>query len=421
MKRKAFLKEYFGRFALTLLFLCLIVYTVYHAVGRSSGSLITTPARQVTDTRLVSGTGYLFRDEILLTVPRAGLVNSLAVSGSKAGRNVPLAEVWVGDVPEEELAVRQTELDALNRTIAVLENSLPGTGSSLSEADPARAEALDTLTEIRRAIADGNWNGVPALEDRVLTLLNRYSALTGSTDGINEALRDAKEKRDALLTGERTVLSDPDSSCYYYDRTAVDGYERIFTEDALASLSPESFDVLTASEADAQTPDGAFVVGKKTYSTRWHLAVGLESGTGTLPEEGAVYTVGFPENGGLSLSMTCERLLAGADGRTVAVFLSEDLPNGFLWSRSQTVEIEVGNDRGYYVPDQAFVTVGGTPGVYVLDGSTVRFRRISVLYRGDGYRIAERKETDAGGVPYLALNDLMITSGKNLYDGKVYQ
>ena len=52
----------------------------------------------------------------------------------------------------------------------------------------------------------------------------------------------------------------------------------------------------------------------------------------------------------------------------------------------------------------------------------MEFRRIAVLYEGDGYLIAAGTDPDPeNDVPYLSLNDLMITSGKNLYEGKVYQ
>ena len=91
--------------------------------------------------------------------------------------------------------------------------------------------------------------------------------------------------------------------------------------------------------------------------------------------------------------------------------------------------------------------VDGKPGVYVRDGSVVRFRRITVLYEGDGYVIAEERtakearyaqysevlrtggdeakalsylhEGDLDFGDFLNLNDQIITYGRNLYDGKI--
>ena len=63
--------------------------------------------------------------------------------------------------------------------------------------------------------------------------------------------------------------------------------------------------------------------------------------------------------------------------------------------------------------------IDGADGVYVFENSTVSFRRVEILYRGDGYYIvAEQGER---GDDYLSLNDRIVTAGKNVYDGRVYQ
>ena len=61
-------------------------------------------------------------------------------------------------------------------------------------------------------------------------------------------------------------------------------------------------------------------------------------------------------------------------------------------------------------------------GVYIFEESTVRFRRIRISYIGDGYLIASLEDDDPNHeTAYLGLNDLMIMSGRKLYDGKVYR
>ena len=74
-------------------------------------------------------------------------------------------------------------------------------------------------------------------------------------------------------------------------------------------------------------------------------------------------------------------------------------------------------------------------GVYILSGGVVEFRKIRIRVRRDGYVIAETYEevkalldtyTDeqykaatADGWGYLRLNDNIITSGNELYEGKM--
>ena len=419
MNPNRYLRTHAGRLVLTFLLLCLIVYTVYHAVGNTSGSLITTPVRTATDTQLLGGQAWLFRNETLLTHTEPGLVNSLARNGEKVSRNAPLTQVWVG-TPADRLEQAQAELDALNRTLEVLEESELPPGSSLSQADGYRDAAAEGLLQIRLALREGSWSLLAGLEDEVLTALNRYAALTGSSEELQAARDEAEQARQSLLSGSCVTLTNHQSSSYYYDHTEVDGYETLFTVQALQSLTAESFEALKS--ASPVMPEGQFVAGKLCGEYSWYLAVEFPAGAGELFEVGASYRFRFPESDGMELSLSCERLLTGSDGGTVAVFRSDVTPLGFHYLRSQRVEITVGSTNGYYIPQQALRTRDGTPGVYVFEDSTVEFRRIAVLYEGDGYLIAAGTDPDPeNDVPYLSLNDLMITSGKNLYEGKVYQ
>ena len=58
-------------------------------------------------------------------------------------------------------------------------------------------------------------------------------------------------------------------------------------------------------------------------------------------------------------------------------------------------------------------------GVYVFEESTVRFRQVDIIWRGEGYAIAALPSEDS--LTELVENDILIVSGKDLYEGKVYR
>ena len=78
---------------------------------------------------------------------------------------------------------------------------------------------------------------------------------------------------------------------------------------------------------------------------------------------------------------------------------------------------------GYKVPASAIRVIDGVQGVYILSGSTVRFKKIIPLAEIDGYFIVEEQDTmsEDSLSNYLGYCDLVITSGKDLYDGKVIE
>ena len=133
---------------------------------------------------------------------------------------------------------------------------------------------------------------------------------------------------------------------------------------------------------------------------------------------GKSYRFTFPENNGATASLALTRLVAEGD-RVLAVFLCESHPNDFLFYRCQTVEITVGESEGFYIPETALVTQNGVMGVYIFEESTVRFRKAEIIWRGEGYAIAKLPGDNSATA--LRENDVMIVSGNNLYEGKVYR
>ena len=414
MTRRAFLKKYLLRFAVTLTLLGLIVYTLYHVFASSSENLMTTPVQRTTHYRVISGQAYLFREEAVLTCGRDGLVNDLADSGAKISRGVPLTEVW--ECPPQVREELQARLDDLNRLIKILESSKLPAGTPLSAAGGYRDAATADYEALRAAIESGDWSTMERLEASLLTLLNQYATLTDPNVGIDQTLAALKDERAQLLTGTPLTLYNERSSGYYYDRRYVDGYESLFTPSALQTLDAARFAELTS--AAPQPPSDGAAVGKMVYGYEWSLAIDLDAASASYLSEGGAYSFRFPENRDRELTLTCSRLIPTEQG-AIAVFTSTEVLSDFTYLRVQSAEIAVDAYSGYYVPESAIHTVDGEEGVYIFRDSTLHFRRIRILYRGDGYCIAA--ESDGNEEDLLALHDILVTSGNNLYEGRVYK
>ena len=416
MKRRDFLKKYFGKFIVALTLVGLIVYTLFHALGFASGSLLTTPARRVTDTQILGGEGYLFRSEEVIRGDREGLVNELVESGNKVGRDVKVAQVHAYD-GQASLAEAQRTVDRLTRIISTLENGQASLGESLANAKEYKDRADRDFLDLKAAIASGDLRDAAELEDDMLSTLSRLGILTGTDADVTRVLAEVKASKDALLGSSYTDVVNTSSSGYFYNRSYVDGGEEIFTVDALETITVDSFDALCEQFAGASR-DG-FAVGKMVYEYDWYLAIGMDLSSAELLQEGSLYYTVFPENKDLRLEAVCRKIVTDGLNRAVVVLQVTDSPIDFDYLRAQRVEIEVDSNRGYYVPAQALRVVDGVEGVYIFENSTVYFRRVYVLYRGDGYVIVD--EQGEHGADYLALNDIMVTSGSNLYHGRVYQ
>ena len=298
MTRGAFLKKYLLRFTVALTLVALIVYVLYHVFGSSADSLMRTPVRRITDEQILSGQAYLFRDESVLTVDEAGLVNDLAVSGTKVSKGVSVTEIWEGnEVWSESLQIR---LDSLNRVIAVLEAGRVSADTPLSKTEEYQTAILDRYLAVCQSVQADDWQALSALEDEMLIYLNRYASLTGTGDALDDALQALKEERAALLGKACVTVSNDYASGYFYDRSCVDGYEAIFSAQALEDLTAARFFEMV--EAAPAQSDTGFAVGKMAYSYDWYFGVAFEAGAESWFSAGRAYTFCLPENADMNLN-----------------------------------------------------------------------------------------------------------------------
>ena len=84
--------------------------------------------------------------------------------------------------------------------------------------------------------------------------------------------------------------------------------------------------------------------------------------------------------------------------------------------RKQNIQIIASEITGVKVPNSMIHVVNNTPGVYVLEGNTIVFRKIQPQYTGNGYTVSAVDPSDDS---LLQVYDEAVVNGDNLYDGKV--
>ena len=115
------------------------------------------------------------------------------------------------------------------------------------------------------------------------------------------------------------------------------------------------------------------------------------------------------------------------DGYATVVLTSNLMNPDIALLRKEKVKIIVDKFEGYKIPraalrsaenngETAEISDGKKLGVYILYGQMVKFRYIDVLSFSDDYVIAAK---DSENSDALKLYDLIITKGRNLYDGKI--
>ncbi len=424
VKKRTGVKVYKQTVVNAVILVVILALFLYLGIQLSSGfslQVSTQRTQKITDSSYAHLEGYIFRDDEALSSD-ADVVYYAAGDGEKVGVGQVYAEVFTSTgLSKDDMAEREKALSDLSDRIALLEGGIDD-GNTVSDLGGVKDSILQSYYAYIDSILGGNIAYADKTGDELLSSLVDYSAITGG-EATKNKLSALNAERDQLLSsipGSRKTLVSEKSFNFFH---TADGYENIFHTSKLEGLTREGLDALIASEQDST--DG--VIGKMTYTSKWYLAIPIdEAGYETFKNQvGTTLNVGFLDTDDLTLDMLLESIYADEENPDKAYMLlsSHSLAHIVSLDRVQSVRILLDECTGYRIPEEALHNVSGQDGVYILVGNIIEFRRVSVIGRGEGYYIVNTYEVDllensSSEIPYLNINDMIVTSGNDLYDGK---
>ena len=394
-----------------------IWYIAYHLLHGLEKGVETTPAVIASKATNVLLDAYIVRDETVIYSSSKGGVNYLFDDGEKVGSGVVVANIYSG----ADAVDVSNRIHAIDKQIEVLENGGVSDNISVADSDSLDSKISELYYIIRDKLADGDAEYAIYKKDEFLAYLNKRLAMTQNSVNYSEQILNLKNERDAL--SQKLVDLDEavtvKSSGYFY--TNVDGYENIFDISKLKDLSLETYKQMVESEPSDYS--GTNSIGKMVNSSEWYILAEATQEQLKKFNVGYEYEVSFPYNSDVSIKFKLEKTVReGESDRIILVFKTNAMPDGFNYLRKQNIQIAQESYTGYKVPSNAVRVVDGKKGVFTLNGNTVSFKEIAVLVEQDGYFIVEEQPSyleDEFYYKKLGLYDMVITSGKDLYDGKI--
>lgn len=403
----------------------LVLYFGYHIWRSVTKEVETQPVTKITAQRTVETDGYIFRSESPVFVSGGTSAVPTVSEGEKVNVGGSIADVYAQSAPDVVAHIAEIE-----DQIDLLRQSISGKNASSKDSSSIDRDIFSSLSGIRTAAGVGNAGDAVALRAELLSAVNRRGLLTGSVSDFNAditALEQEKASLTASLGSKLQSVSAPSSGFYY---SSTDGYEKIFDPALFEEMTYDSVCSLLSSAPETWEQS---CVGKMVTSSVWYTVLRADRKYINTFAAGTFCKVNFKANE-MTLDMKVEKVLEGS-GEAVFILSTREVPTGFDYTRVQKIELVEAEYTGLRVPVGAVRIVNGETGVYILDGSTVRFRSISVLYRGDGICIVDPGSKDDAGenedqdtnedessekkTRRLELHDNLITGGKGLYDGRV--
>ena len=406
-------KKYLKQVALyvlsVVLSIGLVLYIGYHLFYGLTQKTESQPATVATVGTALEMDIYIFRDEIPLSITGGGSYVPEVGEGERVGIGVPVASLY--DVSSPDVVAQITSLE---QQLAVLDQMK---SSTLSVRDTVSIDAkiYDIVESIVSAARQGDAGTVLSLRSSLISEWNRRASLTGSSADVDGAIARLEAEKAALtrsLGTRRQQITSPRSGYYY---SACDGYEALFTASKAETMTLREFRNLIGSD-----PQITASAGKMAPNYIWYAVGVADRDTGRALETGKMYPVTFLYNDGKTLLMELVRV-AEEDGQAMLVFRGDSLPGNFSFTRSQPVSVLYEEKTGLRISASALRAQDGITGVFIRHGSTVYYRAVNILLENEDWCLVElNPENDPPeGQQWLQQNDMVITKGRGLYDGRV--
>lgn len=407
---KKYLLRILGYAALALAAVIVIVDIAFQIGGSMVQEVETADTVRIDTSEDIRAQGYIIRSESVLELQTNGYLGYTVADGERVSVGAQVADVYA-DTEENRSKLEAIENIDHKLDLIAEANSVKGI-YTVSAADRRIAVLRQQLSD---AVADGSPIS-RELEDELLVMLYVRDMRSGkSLDETQAALVQERNMLKASLGAPGKTLS-ADKLGYFYSE--CDGYETFFDADGVMNATIADFESVLAGE---QTPElSEHTVGKIVTDYNWYLVCQLPVEQTRGMSESKRYTLHFDGENGRTLTMQLARLVYEyGNDKSVLVFQSEEMPEGFTYTRFQTVTIEQEQFSGYRVPISAVRSLDGISGVYVLRGSIVEFREISPVNVQDGVVTVDADAEATGKYKMLQYYDRIIVKGKDLYVGKI--
>ena len=423
-------KLLFKRILVAALTLLAIIYVAYLLISANFDMYPTENAVQATVTDRISSDAFIIRDENLIENSAKGVLSYSVANGEAVNADGEIAKVY----SNAEDALSHTKAESLQKKKESLEYIQKNTISGTMSIDIINNNIKNKLINYLDDINNGNLGKTSSDADTLLSYINQRQLYTGKITDFSSEIASLSEQISTLNSSAGSSIGSIKTPKAGYFTEFCDGYEKTFSYDDIDKLTLDDI----KDPKKGSIPDN--IAGKVIGNVKWYVACEVNSDqAASLNIWDSAVTVLLSEASSEAIPAEIYRVSqAEKDGNALVILRCDYMNDGILEARHEPIEIGMGTYTGLRVSKRAihddFVTKttyddNDNPhkeekkvqGVYVLYGSEVQFKQISILYADEDYVICDPNPEE--GVLFngttISLYDKVIVKGDDLYDGKV--
>lgn len=425
-------KLLFKRILVTALTVLAVIYVAYLLISTNFNIYPTENAVQASITDKIYSNGFIIRDESIIDNNSAGVL-SYTVSDSEAVQaGGEIAKVY----SNESDAAAQSKANVLQKQLDDL--------ITLQNNNTTQNVGIDTINNninnnIVTYLSGLNNGDIFSLDENINNLvysINQRQLFTGKINNFNEEISELKTQIDQLRGSSGESIGSINTERAGYFSSHCDGYENAFNVKDIEKLK-----LADLKNIKKQTvPQNS--AGKVVSGLKWYVACEVtadEAISLSLWDEFA--TLLFADASTESIPAKIVEINQNKkDSNALLILECDYMDIDLIEARQEPVEIGLGTYTGIRVSKRAIhddyvektvyddndnkkVEKKKVQGVYVLYGSEVQFKQISIIYADDDYVLCDPSPDDEElfNGETISLYDQVILEGDDLYDGKVIE
>lgn len=413
--------DFLKQLATTVIAIALVVFIIMQLVVSAGVDIEVESAIYTTVRDMTEMECYIFRDEVLVQGSVGSTASYLFDDGEKVKAGDQVAYLY----KNESDAATSNRIAEIEKSIDMLEASAISEGATTTDINVILSRITELCTIISECILKDDLEAAVRYKEELNIQMNRSAALSQSLKDYESRISELKSEAATLrgtLSKDRETAKSPSSGYFFTD---VDGYEGQFTLDSLYYMTVSGFDRLGDLKADQKSINSS--AGKIVRSENWYMLCRTDKKTAEAYKAGRSYDIVFPYSSGTELGCVFERCITQSDSDVaLAVFSCNVMPDGLSYTRSQTVQVVGGTYSGLRISVEALRIKDDVQGVYILDGSVIKFKTAEVLCRQGNYYVCalpvnpqypDRVDKSYISSTALSLYDTVITSGTGIYEG----
>ena len=352
----------------------------------------------------VSTTGYILRNEAVVTAPESGIVSYRADNGERVSKGSPVAVIYSGEVSDEV----KNELTSIYQRISEIEGSVVEKDLHASDVVGSDTQVKNNVELISRAVYSGDVSGVVQYKDDIIRIIRTNAAEDDQVKTSLEKLQARKTELENSISGNTT---------YIYANMAgvmcsqLDGGEEYFHISNIDNINIEY--LRKCPEVNSYGPDEV-EKGKPCLKIvnnyEWYYATEVDEVWCEGVKTGHRVKLRFNDISEETIEGTVYSISEPVDGKVALVVKSRNMFNGMYTTRNVKAEVIKKTYEGFKVSKEAVhIDEEGNYYVYVNSEGVHRRRDVKILYADETYVIIKE---DNAAKNNILLYDEVVVSGK---------